>query len=96
MSSQPDDDSRPVDPKRELSGESARILEAIDDLREMEIEKRKRPISTPEFHRLAEAITRKSREVFRIAVHQERTGDEAPRGDQTIEDINAEEQATKS
>lgn len=82
-----------VDPKRALSDESSRILDAIDDLRDMEREKRTRPISTPGFHRLAEDITEKSREVFRIAVEQERTGDESPRGEETIEDIDRSRQS---
>jgi hypothetical protein len=83
-------DQRPVSvsPKRELADQSARILQAIDDLRDMEADKRTRPISTPEFHRLAEDVTDKSREIFRIAVAEERKGDESPRGDETIEDVD--------
>jgi len=69
------------------------MLEAIDDLHAMEVERRKRAISTPEFHRIAEDITDKSREVFRIAVHEERTGDDTDRGDKTIEDVDREAHA---
>ena len=86
-------EQQPADPKRELSGESARILEAIDELHDMEVEKRQRPISTPEFHRLAEAITDKSRDVFRIAIDQEEAGNESPRGEETIEDVDRRERA---
>jgi hypothetical protein len=82
-----------VDPKRTLSDQSSRILDAIEDLHDMEREKRTRPISTPGFHRLAEEITEKSREVFRIAAEQERTGDESPRGEETIEDIDRARQS---
>jgi hypothetical protein len=78
------------DPKHELSAHSARILKEIDDLRSMETEKRTQPISTPEFHRLAEDITAKSRDVFRIAAEQEGIGEEAPTGTVTIEDVDRE------
>jgi hypothetical protein len=87
MSSEREPESDSADPKRELADESARILGAIEELREMETEKRSRPISTPGFHRLAEDITAKSREVFHIASVEERKGDESPRGDETIDDV---------
>jgi hypothetical protein len=88
MSTEGHDDHPTSDPKRELTDRSAQILGAIDDLRRMETEKRSQPISTPRFHRLAEDITRTSREVFRIAIDQEEIGDQAQRGEQSIEDID--------
>jgi hypothetical protein len=95
MSTQRDDQRGSAQLKRELSGRSTRMLEAIEDLRRMEVEKRNRPISTPEFHRLAERITRKSHEIFQSAVDQEGIGDDTSRGEQTIEDINREKQAAR-
>jgi hypothetical protein len=87
MSSEHEHERDCVDPKRELADESARTADAIDELPAMEAEKRTRPISTPGFHRLAEDITAKSREVFRIASIEERKGDESPRGAETIDDV---------
>ncbi len=75
-------------PKDRLSERSDEILQAVDDLRQMEAQKRSEPISTPEFHRLAEDITRKSRDVFRIALDEEQLGDESARGPETIDDID--------
>jgi hypothetical protein len=88
MATEGHDDQPTSDPKRKLSERSAQILGAIDDLHQMETEKRRQPISTPQFHRLAEDISRKSRDVFRIAIDQEAIGDEAQRGEQSIEDID--------
>jgi hypothetical protein len=93
MTTERNQDNRPSDPKRELTGQSARILDAIDELRDIEVEKRKKPISTPEFHRLAEEVTHKSRDVFRIAVDEELTGDQAPRGEEAIDDLDRERRA---
>jgi hypothetical protein len=70
-----------------LSDESARILEAVEELRAMEKAKRKLPISTDSFHRLADEITRKSREVFRTASRQEDVGDDESTGDDTIDNV---------
>jgi hypothetical protein len=53
----------------------------------MEVRKRQRPISTPAFHELADDITTKSRDVFRMAIAEEQVGDAAPTGDETIDDI---------
>jgi hypothetical protein len=91
MSARQDDHTERSDPKVELTGRSAEILNAIDDLHDMEVRKRERPISTPEFHDLAEDITAKSREVFRIAVEQEDVGEEAPSGDESINDVARQE-----
>jgi hypothetical protein len=78
------------DPKHQLSDRSDQILDAIEELHEMESAKREVPISTPTFHRLAEQITAKSRDVFRIARDQEAVGEEAPTGDETIQDVARE------
>jgi len=96
MSTEGHDHHQTPDPKRELTDRSAQILGAIDDLHQMETEKRSQPISTPRFHRMAEDITRKSREVFRIAIDQEEIGDQAQRGEQSIEDIDRRSRPDRS
>jgi hypothetical protein len=74
-----------------LSRGSRRILDAVADLRALETEKRKQPISTPAFHRLAEDVTAKSQEVFSIARNSEDEADLAPRSDDSIDDVEREE-----
>ncbi len=64
------------------------MLAAIDDLHRLESKKREEIISTPPFHRLAEAITRKSREIFHMAYRQESVGDATATSDESIEDVN--------
>jgi hypothetical protein len=53
----------------------------------LEREKREVPISTPEFHRLAEEVEHRARQVYRIASDEEQTGDEVPTGDDSIDDV---------
>ena len=49
--------------RQRLGDASDDLLDAVDDLRAMERQKRKETISSPPFHRLAEAIEAKSREI---------------------------------
>ena len=77
-----------TDPKRELAQRSDTILDAIDDLRALEKDKRAETISTPPFHRLAEAVTQKSREIFEMAYRQEAVGDRTETTDESIEEVD--------
>jgi hypothetical protein len=74
--------------KRELAGQSNKLLDALRHLKAVEERKREVPISTPSFHELANDVNATSREIFRIARTQDRLGDEAPTGSETIEDID--------
>jgi hypothetical protein len=74
--------------RRALTSLSNRLLEALRRMRDTERRKREEPISSPKFHELATEVERTSQEVFRLARHEERVGDEAPRGDTTIEDTD--------
>ena len=71
--------------REELRGNSDRLLAALDDIKSMEREKRTTEISSPPFHGLADAITDKSREVFRIAAAERDVGNEIeqPQGETT-------------
>ncbi|MDQ3128772.1 MAG: hypothetical protein M3Q66_10030 [Chloroflexota bacterium] len=53
--------------RERLSGESQRLLTAIDEIHELESSKRDQDISTPPFHALADEVLEKSREIFRLA-----------------------------
>lgn len=76
-----------------LIDRSDEILRALEELRRMEAARRQRPISTPEFHQLAEAITAKSRDIFRIARDQEAIGDELPMGNVSLDEPNRSDRA---
>jgi hypothetical protein len=77
-----------TDPKRVLTNRSNQLLDALRHLRDSEKRKRDEPISTPEFHKLADDVERTSRRIFSLAREQEQLGDESPRGEETINDID--------
>jgi hypothetical protein len=77
-----------MDEKRALTNRSNHLLEALRQLRTTEKRKRDEPISTPKFHQLADDVEEISRRIFSIARQEEQLGDEAPRGDVTINDID--------
>jgi hypothetical protein len=79
-----------TDQKRELARRSDHMLQAIDEIRQLEVEKREQTISTPPFHRLAEAVTQKSREIFQMAYRQEAVGDRTETTDESIEQVEGE------
>ena len=78
------DDATPA----ELVDTSDDLLKKVDEIRRLESEKRRLPMSTPEFHDMARRIERKAREVFGIARSQREVG-EALR-DQTSDSIDDE------
>ncbi len=77
--------------KRELAGQSNKLLDALSHLKATEKRKREVPISTPTFHELANDVNATSREIFRIARDQDRLGDEIPTGTETIDDVDRQE-----
>jgi hypothetical protein len=76
------------DPKRALANRSNRLLKALRHLQDTEKRKRDEPISTPEFHRLADDVDKTSRQIFSLARDQEQLGDASKRGEETINDID--------
>lgn len=75
---------------RDLADRSNRLLEAVDELRELERRKRRETISTPSFHHLADDVKAKSHEIFRMADAQELVGDMVPTQKVSIDDVDAE------
>ena len=70
-----------------LVDESDRLMRAVDEIKRLESEKRRLPISTPEFHRVAARIERMARQVFGIAKAQREVGEALQsRHDESIED----------
>ena len=82
-----------TDVKRALAGKSDEMLEALKELKATEARKRLEPISTPMFHALADEVNAQSRRIFTISIDQDRLGDEAERGAETIDDLSARKPA---
>ena len=83
-----------TDEQRQLRDDSDDLMEALDDMKRMEVEKRDKEISTAEFHELADAIEDRSRDVFRIAADERRIGDASPTTGDSIEDVRKTREST--
>jgi signal transduction histidine kinase len=70
-----------------LRDDSDRLLQAVDELRALEREKRLQDVSSRPFHDLARQVEEKAREVFRLAEQQESHGSIAAHDD-PIEDTD--------
>jgi transposase len=75
--------------KRELRGDSERLLKAIDELRDLEEQKRREPMSSAPFRELAEQVEAKAREVYRLADEEADDAHEAA-GDEIAEPIDGD------
>lgn len=53
-----------TDDHDELASDADSLLGKIADLRRLETEKRRQPVSSARFHELAEAVTAKAREIM--------------------------------
>lgn len=82
-----------TDVKRALAGKSDEMLDALKELKATEARKRLEPIATPTFHALADEVNAQSRRIFRISIDEDRLGDEAERGAETIDDLSARKPA---
>ena len=77
--------------KSELARRSDELLAALKRLKETEQRKRQEPISSENFHRLANEVDAISHEVFAIARDQRDIGEQTTPGDETIDEIHEEE-----
>jgi signal transduction histidine kinase len=71
----PPDDSLQRQAKRVLREDSDRLLEAVEELRSLEREKRGLEISSDRFQVVAKRVEDKAREVFRLAEEQQQDGE---------------------
>jgi hypothetical protein len=78
--------------RERLSAESKRLLDAVDEVHALEAEKREHDISTPGFHRLAEQILAKSREIFRGAYRERDIGEELETTDVAMNEVGGRHQ----
>jgi len=85
----------PEPEKTELASRSDELLETIQRLKDTERRKREEPISSDEFHRLANEVDALSHEVFAIARDQRNLGARAEHSGETIDDV-ADETAEAS
>jgi hypothetical protein len=73
--------------KSELADKSDELLDAVARLKATEERKRHEPISSDEFHRLANEVDAISHEVFAIARDERGVGEKTHRTGETIEDV---------
>lgn len=73
--------------RERLSGESQRLLTAIDEIHDLESSKREEFISTPAFHALADQVLDKSREIFRTAGREADQDDDIETTDISLNDV---------
>ena len=76
-----------------LPQESAELLAKLGDLRQTEREKREKPISSEEFHRLEREVTRKSHDILYQARHEEAVGRQTVSSDESITDVEDRQEA---
>ncbi len=74
------------DPRKELTGVSDELLQALRDLR-AEMAKRITTIGTPQFNRLATQVEELSAEVYRLAAAERSQGERLPLDDNSMHDI---------
>jgi hypothetical protein len=73
--------------KQRLEDISDRLMAEASAVKRLEAVKRGHPISTPEFHDLAEEIADHARQVFRLADEEDALGDRIPSDGDDIDDI---------
>ena len=66
------------------------LLRALDELKQLESEKRAQDSSTPRFQELADRVEQQARMVMEIAGQQEHDGNDAARTDASIDGIDPE------
>ncbi len=77
--------------RREIARASNRLLQAVDELKALETDRREETISTPPFHRLADDVKAKSREIFRMADDQQVLAERTPTQDRSIDETDRDE-----
>jgi len=87
----PDSEERPSEEDvqhRQVRRDSDKLMTEIGRLKSLEVDKRSKPYSTPEFHALAEDVEHQAERVFRAAKQEKQDGDDVPRLDASTEDVS--------
>ena len=71
--------------------DSDNLLRALDELKQLESEKRAQDSSTPRFQELADRVEHQARMVMEIAGQQERDGNGPERTDMAVEEVQADD-----
>jgi hypothetical protein len=71
----------------ELLETSDELLDELGELKQVEEQKRREPISTPRFHELADRAVELSRRIFDTAREQDQTGREIESGSPPIDEL---------
>lgn len=79
-----------TDDHDELARDSDSLLGKVADLRRLESEKRREPVSSRRFHELAEAVTAKAREIMYRAEVEELDGNQTDRSSTSIDDAQSD------
>jgi len=79
-----------TDDHDELARDSDSLLGKVADLRRLETEKRREPVSSARFHELAEAVTARAREIMYGAKVEELAGDRADRSSTSIDEAESD------
>ncbi len=84
----PGDTPRMSDDDTQVRWDSDHLLAEVRRLRELEERKRREPISSPEFHRLAEQVEERARAVWKTADHERAAGDSAEQQSRTHAEVD--------
>jgi hypothetical protein len=72
--------------ERELRGDSDELLEAADELKRLEQQKRGEQYSSSGFHDLGERVERQARHVFNVAAEEREDADAIPSQPSSIDE----------
>ena len=80
--------SVPHEPKEQrILTSSDQVLKTVGEMRDLESRKRQEKVSTPKYHRLADEVQAKSREVFRAAAEETVAANDMESGSRSIDAI---------
>ena len=82
--------------REQLTSHSNRLLDAIDDLHQLEKDKHAEVISTPPFHAFVEDVRAKSRAVFRMADDIVEEADHVETSDVSMDDVSGTHRDTST
>jgi hypothetical protein len=76
-----------TDETTRIRDDSDHLLEALQDLKHAEAEKRTADISTPKFHDLAEEVEQKAKDLFELAHDAKRAGNRTRTRDRSTNEV---------
>jgi hypothetical protein len=80
-----------ADEHHQVRADSDHLLRALDQLKQLESEKRAEDSSTPRFQELADRVEQQARMVMEIAGQQEHDGNGLERTDMAVDEVQADD-----